>query len=229
MAIPESAPFGLRDVIYELYGSHINGKTLRDCFADAVAGAFNPSYSGVKDRLSNFRGYGATTYYSAAIAEYYLKNDCGEGHYGSSVFVEIEEGAYTSLIDQQDADNMADAAAHEYANANGTCIPYNSNPPEVSALIFNAMGSTSAEIETTIGENGAGPITERGVCWSASNSSPTTLDSKETAAVTPETNTVNVTGLTPYTGYYWRAYASNANGTAYYPEEGLFYSTEPDN
>lgn len=53
MAIPTSANIELSDVIAEI-GS---GDSLADCFANANAAGFNPTYEGNKDRLSNFRGY----------------------------------------------------------------------------------------------------------------------------------------------------------------------------
>jgi hypothetical protein len=226
MAIPTNLPFGLTDVIVEVFGSAVVGKSLRDCFSSAIPSAFDPVYAGDKDRLSNFRGYGAIVYYSQEIAAYYTKNSCGAGYYGSLVYVEIAQGEYTSMISQGDADSAAESAAQEYANTNGTCTPYNNNVPEVSALVFYSMESTTAEVETTANENGGGPITERGVCYSTTNDTPTISDSKAMATILPATNTVLISGLTPNTGYYWRAYASNANGTAYYPDEGFYYGTQ---
>jgi len=56
MAVPNTTTFSLQDVVTE-----INPTTddLVDCFADAVAGSFDPSYSGSKNNLLNFRNYGA--------------------------------------------------------------------------------------------------------------------------------------------------------------------------
>ena len=58
MAVPDTTTFTLQDVVTE-----INPTTddLVDCFADAVAGNFDSSYSGSKDELLNFRNYGAST------------------------------------------------------------------------------------------------------------------------------------------------------------------------
>lgn len=58
MAIPDTAGgWGLQDVKTEL-GLPSTAK-LSDCFANAIAGEFDPLYEGSKDRLSNFRNYGA--------------------------------------------------------------------------------------------------------------------------------------------------------------------------
>ena len=56
MAVPNTTTFALSDVITEI-GPHIN--SLGGCFADANSSYFNPLYEGDKDRLSNFRDYGA--------------------------------------------------------------------------------------------------------------------------------------------------------------------------
>lgn len=55
MAIPDTNTFSLQDVVNE-----VNPTTddLVDCFADAIAGNFDPEYEGNKDSLLNFRNYG---------------------------------------------------------------------------------------------------------------------------------------------------------------------------
>jgi len=58
MAVPDTNTFSLDDVVTE-----VNPTTddLTDCFADATSASFDSTYSGNKDRLSNFRNYGAST------------------------------------------------------------------------------------------------------------------------------------------------------------------------
>ena len=57
MAVPDTNTFSLSDVITELNLADDEG--LQECFDDAVDSEFDPSYEGSKDRLSNFRNYGA--------------------------------------------------------------------------------------------------------------------------------------------------------------------------
>jgi len=54
MAVPDTNTFTLQDVVDE-----INPTTddLVDCFADAISGNFDASYSGSKNNLLNFRNY----------------------------------------------------------------------------------------------------------------------------------------------------------------------------
>ena len=56
MAIPNTNTFSLQDVVTEIGLSGSKAK-LADCFASARSSGFVSSYKGVKDRLSNFRGY----------------------------------------------------------------------------------------------------------------------------------------------------------------------------
>ena len=81
------------------------------------------------------------------------------------------------------------------------------------------------DIQTTVSENNGGTILEMGVVYSTTNDTPTTADSKFTRSVQTGTVMIYVTGLTPATYYYWRVFARNANGTAYYPTTGFGYNT----
>ena len=68
-------------------------------------------------------------------------------------------------------------------------------------------------------------VTRRGVCWSTSNQSPTLSDSHTSNGSGTGSFTSNLTGLTPGTGYYVRAYATSNEGTVY-GETKLFATTE---
>ncbi len=65
-------------------------------------------------------------------------------------------------------------------------------------------------------------ITERGICY-ATHSEPTTADNVTKAGKGTGTFSITITGLTPQTTYYLRAYAVNESGTAYGDE--IAYTT----
>lgn len=81
MAIPDTHTFSLADVVVEIYGSRISGKGLRSCFTDSVDAKFDPTYKGAKDRLSNFRNYGAlnvgSLYGGGVVAYIFVSGDAG--------------------------------------------------------------------------------------------------------------------------------------------------------
>ena len=62
--------------------------------------------------------------------------------------------------------------------------------------------------------DGGGTVTARGVCWSTSQT-PTINDRRTANGTGKGTFTANITGLTPNTTYYVRAYATNEAGTSY--------------
>jgi uncharacterized protein (TIGR02145 family) len=74
--------------------------------------------------------------------------------------------------------------------------------------------STTATSGGTVMTDGGSPVTARGVCWSTT-SNPTTANSHTNDGTGTGAFTSNLTGLTPATQYYVRAYATNAVGTAY--------------
>lgn len=67
------------------------------------------------------------TYYSAYLSVSKTRNNCTVGYTGTTVTYVVNNGKYTSLISQADANQKAqadaDANAQSYANTNGTCKP----------------------------------------------------------------------------------------------------------
>jgi hypothetical protein len=86
--------------------------------------------------------------------------------------------------------------------------------PEVTTLLVSNITNTTATGGGNVTSAGDSPVTARGVCWNTSPdpniSNPHTNDGTGTG-----TFTSSITGLTPGTTYYVRAYATNSAGTAY--------------
>lgn len=95
--------------------------------------------------------------------------------------------------------------------------------PAVTTTAANNITSTNAVCGGNVTADGGFLVTARGVCYSTSPnptiSSPHTSDGSGTGSYTS-----HLTGLTPNTTYYYRAYATNANGTVY-GEERTFATT----
>ncbi len=80
------------------------------------------------------------------------------------------------------------------------------NPSSISATSLTSGGNITSD--------GGANVTERGVCWSTTQN-PTISGSKTTSGTGTGSFTSQITGLTPGTTYYLRAYATNSIGTAY--------------
>ncbi len=86
--------------------------------------------------------------------------------------------------------------------------------PTLTTTAISAITSTTATSGGNITSDGGGAITARGVCWSTTEN-PTTANSKTTDGSGTGIFTSAITGLTPDTTYYVRAYATNSIGTSF--------------
>jgi hypothetical protein len=86
--------------------------------------------------------------------------------------------------------------------------------PVVITKTPSLITATSAVIGGNVTFDGGAAVTARGVCWSTSTN-PTTDDKHTTNGTGTGAFTSSITGLTPNTTYYVRAYATNIAGTAY--------------
>jgi sugar lactone lactonase YvrE len=78
------------------------------------------------------------------------------------------------------------------------------------------ISSFTATVSGNVTSDGGRTITQRGVVFSTSQSTPTLTNSaKVTVAGTSGVYNANISGLSANTKYYARAYATNANGTSY--------------
>lgn len=94
----------------------------------------------------------------------------------------------------------------------------------VSGITFNDASSGGNVLS-----DGGSAVTDRGICWSI-NPSPTTSDATTSDGTGTGSYTSSLSGLTPGTMYYVRAFAINSVGTSYGNEEtfgtpGLLYFT----
>ena len=84
----------------------------------------------------------------------------------------------------------------------------------VSTLQASSVSYTSASAGYKIFSVGGSAIIEKGICWST-NPNPTINDNKIVSIANTATSTVNLTGLAAGTTIHIKAFATNANGTAY--------------
>ncbi|MEO7049574.1 MAG: fibronectin type III domain-containing protein, partial [Ferruginibacter sp.] len=88
--------------------------------------------------------------------------------------------------------------------------------PSVTSMTSSVITPTSATAAGTINSNGCTTVTDYGIEYSTASGFPdgsgTPLSSTNLSA---GNFSVNLTGLTPNTRYYYKAYAKNSGGTAY--------------
>jgi uncharacterized protein (TIGR02145 family) len=101
----------------------------------------------------------------------------------------------------------------------------NAQLPKVSIGVLEKITTSGVSLEVAITDDGGADITARGVCFCTS-AGPTTDDSKTTDGTGKETFTCTVSGLTPATRYYIRAYATNSKGTGYSSELNFLTTLE---
>ena len=87
--------------------------------------------------------------------------------------------------------------------------------PSVSTTTSSGITTTSATSGGNVSATGGATVTSRGVVWSTSPNPTVSLSTKTNDGSGPGVFTSSISGLTPSTLYYYRAYATNSAGTAY--------------
>ena len=89
-----------------------------------------------------------------------------------------------------------------------------STTPTVTSGSASSISSITATCSGNVTSDGGATVTTRGICYDTS-ATPTTSDSIVASGSGTGSFSANLTGLTAGTTYYWRAYATNSNGTVY--------------
>ncbi len=110
-----------------------------------------------------------------------------------------------------------------YGNENSFTTPART-APVLATRPVTGISSNIASSGGNITSDGGSAITAKGVCWSV-NHNPDVNGSKTTDGTGSASFSSNMTGLSPLSLYYVRAYATNVVGTTY-GEELSFTSTD---
>jgi uncharacterized protein (TIGR02145 family) len=130
-------------------------------------------------------------------------------------------GSYTSSITGLSANtayHVRAYATNSQTTAYGEDIPFitppNSSVPVLTTVAISNIGQTTASSGGSISSAGSGTVTARGVCWSTSRN-PGIRDDRTSDGFGTGNFRSEISGLTPGTPYYVRAYATNSTGTGY--------------
>jgi len=87
--------------------------------------------------------------------------------------------------------------------------------PTLTTTAISSITTTTAASGGNVTSDGGAEVTARGVCWGTSTKPLVTGATKTSDSKGIGSFTSSITGLTPSTMYYVRAYATNSEGTAY--------------
>lgn len=116
-------------------------------------------------------------------------------------------------------------ATNSEGTSYGQALPFTTSSavvPTITTAAVTAIAATTATTGGSINNDGGSDITARGVVWSTSTG-PALTDFQLSSGSGKGSFVSNLTGLTPSTLYYVRAYATNSSGTAYGNE--IFFTT----
>ncbi|QNH63077.1 LamG-like jellyroll fold domain-containing protein [Hymenobacter sediminicola] len=120
---------------------------------------------------------------------------------GTKLDFKIE--TYSNVADEQ--------IAFDLLQLTGTLVV----APTVATAAATTITGTSALLGGNVTADGGATVSERGVVYSTTNTTPTTSNTKVQIGSGTGTFSQALTGLTPGTTYYVRAYAINTAGTGY--------------
>ncbi|MCX6223033.1 MAG: SPOR domain-containing protein [Bacteroidia bacterium] len=128
-------------------------------------------------------------------------------------------GAFISSLTGLNAGTLYYVRAYATNSAGttyGNEISFSAKPmvAMLTTIAIASVAPTTANSGGNITNDGGAAITARGVCWNTSTS-PTTSNNKTSDGTGIGNYTSSISGLTPVTIYYIRAYAINGAGTAY--------------
>ena len=109
------------------------------------------------------------------------------------------------------------------AFAESVLIPTVPSLPTLSSLTATSTTETTAVLGATVDTIGGSNLTARGICY---GTTPTPTNCTAGTGTSTGVFTVSITGLATSTNYYYRAYATNASGTAY-TSDSTFYTEGP--
>lgn len=222
------------------HGTRIAAFTFPDACVAPTAQASNYSYSSITSNsmdISWTRGNGDALLIVAREADSLIKNPVsGTSYLANTQFgIGNELGSGNYVVYNGTGTNTTITGLlsgleyyfsfYEYNNTDICYLfpAYQGNsstlgPPLVTTdEISGIIGTVAISGGNVTSENGAA-VTSRGVCWNTTGN-PTISDLKTIDGSGTGTFVSNITGLSPSTNYYVRAYAINSYGTAYGDEE----------
>ena len=147
------------------------------------------------------RGICWSTHPAPEISDFTYPNGTGEGSYPGYMTDLTADQTYYVRAYAKNSQGLSYGEEVQFAATDGL--------PEVRTLDVTDIYATTAKAHGEVTDEGASPVTERGICWSATNPIPTIDDEHKKKGSGLGAYEVDLTNLSPGTTYYVRAYAKN--------------------
>ncbi|MBL7906175.1 MAG: hypothetical protein JNL22_14215 [Bacteroidales bacterium] len=148
------------------------------------------------------------------IANAHTTDGTGTGSFSSNI---TGLNAGTTYYVRAYATNSAGTA---YGGQQSFTTSSTTTTPTVTTAAATAITGTTVTCGGNVTSSGGATVTARGVCWSTSQN-PTIFGSHTNDGSGTGTFISSLSGLSPSTTYYIRAYATNSAGTAYGSQESF--------
>ncbi len=193
----------------------------------------NPSVTNITTNSATSGGEvtadGGSSVYQRGVCYDTLPNPAFTGNHtsdGSGI------GIFTSNLTGLSSGKTYHVRAYSTSNIGtsyGADVTFNTTvyiaPPTVQTTSISNVTTTTAASGGNVTDSGGAAVTARGICWSTSQN-PTIANSHTSDGTGTGTFVSNITGLTPGTTYYIRAYATNSGGISYGGQ--LSFQTAPN-
>jgi uncharacterized protein (TIGR02145 family) len=191
-------------LINYLGGESVAGGKLKETsirhWADPNTGATNES--GFTALPGGYRDYWGAYYLMGFYGEWWSSTEYNT----SNAWYEYFNNDYSKIVREY--------RVLKHYGGSVRCVSGELTQPTLSTNSISSITSTSAVSGGNITSDGGSSVTASGICWSTSPT-PIITSNKSTDGSSAGSFTSSLTGLSPNTTYYVRAYATNGLGTVY--------------
>ena len=168
------------------------------------------TFGSLSDKFSCDNAFDLTATSNSGLAVTYNSSNTEVATVSGSTVTLVGAGT-TTITASQSGNAYYNAASGVQQSLNVTACTL---PTIAATTTVTSIRSATASSGGNVTADGGSAISERGICWSTSQL-PTINDSKSWGGTGTGTFNGSLTGLTPATLYYVRAYATNSVGTVY--------------
>jgi uncharacterized protein (TIGR02145 family) len=185
----------------------------------AVSGGYIVSDGGAEVTV---KGVCWSTSENPTIDNNHSSDGSGNGEYTSNITGLTENTTYYVRAYATNSEGT------DYGSEKSFTTTFDISIPTVSTIAVSSITASAASCGGNVSLDGGSEVTSRGVCWSTSPN-PTISNSHSSNGTGTGSFLSAITGLSPSTLYYVRAYATNSAGTGYGNQKSFTTATSGTN